>query len=363
MFVLTLMATVVFAASTCLAYDFEVRGNQTWQKTGVSVEAGACIEFAATGEICAHWCWIDYDYKDPRGCSPRIADPCGDRGIADSNYLVPGVWKYSLVGKIGNGTPFYVGDMNTIIASNSGDLYLAYNDQHYSDNVGSFYVTFSAPCGSIADIDIDPDVLNKRSQGRWITCYIELPDPYHPGDIDVSTVVLCGVIAAEAHPTDVGDHDADGIPDRMVKFARAEVIDALSCGDEVEVQVNGMVAGSAFSGADTIRVKCTEPADPGARGEDTSRFGLAVVTRETGSAAGAMVLRYGLDAPSHVRLTIHDVRGRLVRELVNETKAADTYTLEWNGRDNAGQLTGAGIYFAQVDAGGRVLTSKMIRVQ
>lgn len=41
-----------------------------------------------------------------------------------------------------------------------------------------------------AAIDIDPNTLNWISKGRWITCYIELPEGYDVGDIDVSTITL-----------------------------------------------------------------------------------------------------------------------------------------------------------------------------
>ena len=35
-------------------------------------------------------------------------------------------------------------------------------------------------------IDFDPDTLNLKSQGNWITCYIELPMEYYVGSIDVN---------------------------------------------------------------------------------------------------------------------------------------------------------------------------------
>lgn len=75
-----------------------------------------------------------------------------------------------------------------------------------------------------AVIDIDPDTLNLKSSGMWITCYIELPDGYDVSDIDVSSILLNKTISAETTPTSIGDWDHDGIPDLMVKLDRAEVI-------------------------------------------------------------------------------------------------------------------------------------------
>jgi len=82
-----------------------------------------------------------------------------------------------------------------------------------------------------ATVDIDPDTLNLKSKGRWITAYIELPEGYDVNDINVSTVRLNDTIAAEQHPAEVGDHDEDGIPDLMVKFDRRAVIDRRSRAD------------------------------------------------------------------------------------------------------------------------------------
>lgn len=108
-----------------------------------------------------------------------------------------------------------------------------------------------------AIIDIDPDTLNLKSKGKWVTCYIELPEDYDVSDIDTSTVKLnyedFDEISAELHPTEVGDHDTDGIPDLMVKFDRQELIAILSVG-EAKLTITGEVNGSPFEGTDTINV-------------------------------------------------------------------------------------------------------------
>lgn len=114
-----------------------------------------------------------------------------------------------------------------------------------------------------ATIDIDPDALNLKSRGKWVTAYIELPEGYDVADIDVSTVGLYEggnlIAGAEPHPTEIGDYDDDGVPDLMVKFDRQVLIDYLKAqgygdGDMVELTVTGEVAGTPFKGFDTIRV-------------------------------------------------------------------------------------------------------------
>lgn len=106
-----------------------------------------------------------------------------------------------------------------------------------------------------ATIDIDPDTLNLKSKGNWITAYIELPEGYDVADIDVDTILLEDTISAEAHPTEIGDYDNDGIVDLMVKFDRTAVQEILEVGEEVEITVTGeLTDGTLFEGSDTIRV-------------------------------------------------------------------------------------------------------------
>lgn len=114
--------------------------------------------------------------------------------------------------------------------------------------------------GIVATIDIDPDTVNPDSQGKFVMAYIELPDAFDVGHIDVSTVTLeiegaYGSVPAELSPTAVGDEDEDGVPDRMVKFSREAVVALLDgrTGD-VTFKVRGQVSGSAFEGTDTIRM-------------------------------------------------------------------------------------------------------------
>jgi hypothetical protein len=102
-----------------------------------------------------------------------------------------------------------------------------------------------------ATIDIDPDTLNLKSKGSFITAYIELPAGFDVNDVD--SVKLNGV-AAEASPTAIGDYDGDGVPDLMVKFDREQVQASLSPGDSIEVMITGQVNGIDFEGTDTIRV-------------------------------------------------------------------------------------------------------------
>jgi len=106
-----------------------------------------------------------------------------------------------------------------------------------------------------AAIDIDPDSLNLNSKGKWITCYIELPEDYDVEEIKVSTIKLNDEVPAESRPTGIGDYDDDGIAELMVKFDRSAVQGILGAGNEVEITVTGELEDDTkFEGSDTIRV-------------------------------------------------------------------------------------------------------------
>ncbi len=121
-----------------------------------------------------------------------------------------------------------------------------------------------------AIVDIDPDTLNLKGKGRWITAYIELPEGYDVNDINVSTILLNDTVPAELHPTEVGDYDEDGIPDLMVKFDRDEVISLIESNLNtrervctVTLTITGkLYDGTRFQGRDSIRVLIVRKGDP-----------------------------------------------------------------------------------------------------
>ncbi len=73
------------------------------------------------------------------------------------------------------------------------------------------------------------------------------------------------------------------------------------------------------------------------------------------------VISYRLSVISDVSLKIFDVLGREITTLVNGMQSPGIHTVEWNGKNSAGQQAGSGIYFYRLTAGnGFVETKKMI---
>ncbi len=61
-----------------------------------------------------------------------------------------------------------------------------------------------------------------------------------------------------------------------------------------------------------------------------------------------------------VNITIYDVAGRMVRELVDEHRSAGTWSVQWNGDDDRGQRVASGVYFYRMRAGEFNETRKMV---
>jgi hypothetical protein len=126
-----------------------------------------------------------------------------------------------------------------------------------TDKSTDFTVTEVTPPQEItATIRISPQTLNSKSNGRWVTVQIELPQGYSEADIDISTIRLDDVVKPE---TTKGSEEGK----MVVKFSRADVITHIqdtygSTGSkfsDITLTITGEVGGTTFQGSATIRVK------------------------------------------------------------------------------------------------------------
>lgn len=99
----------------------------------------------------------------------------------------------------------------------------------FASNVKAFEVE---PSEVTATLDVEPDTLNKQSQGKWVTSYIELSS-HNVSAIDIDSVELEGVPAVNdskygfvSNP-EIKDRDWDGSDELMVKFPRDVLAETL----------------------------------------------------------------------------------------------------------------------------------------
>jgi PKD repeat protein len=74
----------------------------------------------------------------------------------------------------------------------------------------------------------------------------------------------------------------------------------------------------------------------------------------------ATTISFALPEAGHVTLRVYDAQGHLVRTLVNEDRAADFHSVEWDGRDDAGASLGSGVYLYRLETARTVLQQKMV---
>jgi hypothetical protein len=74
-------------------------------------------------------------------------------------------------------------------------------------------------------------------------------------------------------------------------------------------------------------------------------------------------IAFGLNKDDHVSLRIYDVKGRLVRVVVDEQRKANRYERTWDGRDQSGRLLASGIYFYKLTTSDFSETKKMVLVR
>ncbi|MFH2070069.1 MAG: hypothetical protein ABIJ11_02495 [Elusimicrobiota bacterium] len=131
--------------------------------------------------------------------------------------------------------------------------------QNYTALLGyywGYYIDFPV------SVNFDPDTLNLRSEGRFVTVYIEMPPGYSPTEIDIRTVHICAINGTDVSPiqcllfpTGITDEDSDGQKELMVKFDREAIGSVLTPAENVKISFAGdFITGDTFVGNDTIRV-------------------------------------------------------------------------------------------------------------
>lgn len=70
--------------------------------------------------------------------------------------------------------------------------------------------------------------------------------------------------------------------------------------------------------------------------------------------------RYSIPQAENVKVSIYNINGEIVAEVVNEFQSAGTYEVSWNGKNSLGQQLASGTYIYKVQAGDYVSSKKMI---
>jgi hypothetical protein len=114
-------------------------------------------------------------------------------------------------------------------------------------------------------VDADPDVLNPKSEGKWVTVYIETP-AHDPREVEIDSVRMFGEIRPVTEQKygfvkspKIEDRDGDGYPELTLKFEKSLILDfikelRLPLPTKLTVPITGLIAGRPFYGEDNISI-------------------------------------------------------------------------------------------------------------
>ncbi len=124
----------------------------------------------------------------------------------------------------------------------------------------------------------------------------------------------------------------------------------------------GVHAGTGGRGGDHYSVEIPgEPSGVDGVPETPLLFGL---TRSYPNPSRLeTTISYALERSVPVRLTVHDVSGRIVATLVDGPAIAGEHTAVWDGRDRSGARAASGVYFARLEAGGSTSSERIVLIR
>lgn len=122
--------------------------------------------------------------------------------------------------------------------------------------------------------------------------------------------------------------------------------------------VGTLIGPTGLSGVNSIAIKGTVTGISSGSANSASRFVLHPASPNPFNPS--TTIRYEIPKTGQVQLTVFNMLGQVVRALVNEEKRAGTYSVEWDGRNDAGNVVGSGVYLYRLQAGSSARTMKMI---
>ncbi len=114
-----------------------VAGNGGWVNTGLTLRRTDRVQFTTEGQV-----QLSDDAEDKASSAGSL------RGRYAAGSPAPSLLAGALIGRIGNGAPFAIGDQTIALPMPAdGQLFLAVNDDEGGDNKGAFVVTLRVTRG------------------------------------------------------------------------------------------------------------------------------------------------------------------------------------------------------------------------
>ena len=166
-----------------------------------------------------------------------------------------------------------------------------------------------------------------------------------------STSAACALVAGVAGLAKVKDPDITSDLFSFIVSSQADDIEVLN------PTYTGWLGGGRLNAYQTLNYVSVE--DPQA-GPDAQPRGYALSQNYPNPFNPSTTISYQLPASGSVEMRIYNVRGQLVRTLVDENQAAGSHSVQWDGRTDHGQMASSGIYFYRLRSGHWSHTRKMV---
>jgi hypothetical protein len=160
-----LVPTNAASATTLSSTTVTVPAAQPWTGTGISLPVGT-VSFDASGTINVAGGAPGGD-NTPNGDGPANPSCIAGPDQYSGSWTAPGLPCWSLIGRIGNGTPFFIGDSARLDIKTAGELYLGVNDEtgQFGDNSGSWTVQVTPGASSSACDAADNQTIVSQQAG------------------------------------------------------------------------------------------------------------------------------------------------------------------------------------------------------
>jgi len=137
------------------------------------------------------------------------------------------------------------------------------------------------------------------------------------------------------------------------------------------MELSGAVEHIGFSGnqdgtfylADLRLVATSGTAGTAVLQQDNTPQGFALEQNFPNPFNRGTVIRYALSHPVNVRLAVYNLSGQQVALLDQGPRQAGTYTVRWNGLDQAGRSMASGLYVYRLRAGPQTQTRKLLMIK
>ncbi len=187
--------------------------------------------------------------------------------------------------------------------------------------------------------------------------YVDTPTEGYAWNVEVEANTA-GAFRTD-HRVRVRLNETGTLPDNFRRY----VIDL---DNEQRVDVQNQAFTAVLNGSDTRRryrivVGTKAFAEQTSNGIPLESFETALHTNYPNPVRDATTIEYELAEPGEVTIEIYNVLGQRVRRLVDREHEAGTYTVRWDGRNDAGKRVASGPYFYRMQADG-VSTARQMTV-